>query len=106
MNSVANGKVRTHTPFKEIYVQPAASDNGTALGAAYFVWHQSLGNPRTFVMDHALWRTSYEACDLESLLSRNGDKNGNFQVLHLSGAEETFRATARLLADRNVVGWF
>ena len=37
MNSVANGKVRTHTPFRELYVQPAASDNGTALGAAYFV---------------------------------------------------------------------
>src|SRR6266704_644777 len=50
MNSVANGKVRTHTPFKELYVQPAASDNGTALGAAYFLWHQSLGKPRTFVM--------------------------------------------------------
>ena len=106
MNSVANGKVRTHTPFKEIYVQPAASDNGTALGAAYFVWHQSLGNPRTFVMDHALWGTSYEACDVESLLSSNGDKNGNFQVLHFSGTEETCRATARLLADGNVVGWF
>src|SRR6266566_3173816 len=106
MNSVANGKVRTHTPFKEIYVQPAASDNGTALGAAYFVWHQSLGNPRTFVMDHALWGTSYEACDFESLLSSNGDKNGNFQVLHFSDTEETCRATARLLADGNVVGWF
>ena len=106
MNSVANGKVRTHTPFKEIYVQPAASDNGTALGAAYFVWHQSLGNPRTFVMDHALWGTSYEACDIESLLSSNGDKNGNFQVLHFSDTEETCRATARLLADGNVVGWF
>src|SRR3989441_6347578 len=106
MNSVANGKVRTHTPFKELYVQPAASDNGTALGAAYFVWHQSLGNPRTFVMDHALWGTSYEACDFESLLSSNGDKNGNFQVLHFSDTEETCRATARLLADGNVVGWF
>src|SRR5205809_4751652 len=57
-------------------------------------------------MDHALWGASYEACDVESLLSSNGDKNGNFQVLHFSGTEETCRATARLLADGNVVGWF
>src|SRR5207247_2151328 len=53
MNSVANGKVRTHTPFNELYVQPAASDNGTALGAAYYLWHQGLGKARTFVMNHA-----------------------------------------------------
>ena len=33
MNSVANGKVRTHTPFRQIYIQPASGDNGTALGA-------------------------------------------------------------------------
>ena len=106
MNSVANGKVRTHTPFKELYVQPAASDNGTALGAAYFVWHQSLGKPRTFVMDHALWGTSYENFNIESLLSRNGHMKGDFQVLRFNNTEETCRAAARLLADGNVIGWF
>ncbi len=34
MNSVANGKIRQHTPFKNVFIQPAAGDNGTALGAA------------------------------------------------------------------------
>ncbi|PYS06879.1 MAG: carbamoyltransferase [Acidobacteria bacterium] len=106
MNSVANGKVRTHTPFRELYVQPAASDNGTALGAAYFLWHQSLGKPRTFVMDHALWGTSYENFNIESLLSRNGHNKGDFQVRRFSNTEETCRATARLLAEGNVIGWF
>ena len=42
MNSVANGKVRANTPFKELYIQPASGDNGTALGAAYYVWNQVL----------------------------------------------------------------
>ena len=106
MNSVANGKVRTHTPFKELYVQPAASDNGTALGAAYFIWHQILGRPRTFVMDHALWGTSYEHLSIESLLNGDRDKNGEFRVLRFNNSEETCRATARLLADGNVIGWF
>jgi len=99
MNSVANGKVRTQTPFKELFVQPAASDNGTALGAAYFVWNQVLQKPRTFVMDHALWGTSYK--DFEPKPSFM-----DIQSLNFDSAAETCRATARLIADGNVVGWF
>src|SRR5207247_9560000 len=64
MNSVANGKVRMHTPFRQLYVQPASSDNGTALGAAYFLWHQNFGKARTFFMNHALCGTAYENSDL------------------------------------------
>jgi len=108
MNSVANGKVRTQTPFEEIYVQPAASDNGTALGAAYFVWHQRLGKPRAFVMNHALWGTAYDDCDIASLLDGNVDANA-VKVLRFDAADaidEMCRVTARLIADGNVVGWF
>ncbi len=59
MNSVANGKVRANTPFRSIYIQPASGDNGTALGAAYYVWNQVMGKPRSFVMEHGYWGTSY-----------------------------------------------
>jgi carbamoyltransferase len=52
MNSVANGRIRERTSFTEVYIQPASGDNGTALGAAYWVWHQVLGKPRAFVMRH------------------------------------------------------
>src|SRR2546422_11758635 len=55
MNSVANGKICEQTPFREVFVQPAAGDNGTALGAALYVAHHRLGQPRGFVMEHALW---------------------------------------------------
>src|SRR5947199_4973768 len=105
MNSVANGKVRMHTPFRQLYVQPAASDNGTALGAAYFLWHQSFGKPRTFVMNHALWGTAYENSNLTSDLSKKGHK-GEFTIHRFNDSDETCRATARLIADGNVVGWF
>ena len=116
MNSVVNGKIRSETPFEEIYVQPAASDNGTALGAAYFVWHQRLGKPRTFVMDHALWGTSYDNYDIRPLLNgqaeiawpfRNGHPNtADMQVLRFDDSQETCRAAAQLLAEGNVMGWF
>ena len=47
MNSVANGKIRERTPFRDVYIQPASGDNGTALGAAFDAWHASSGRPRT-----------------------------------------------------------
>src|SRR5262249_16177882 len=53
MNSVMNGKIRERTRFQEVYVQAAAGDNGTSLGAAAYVWHQRMRKPRDFVMDHA-----------------------------------------------------
>ena len=53
LNSVANGKVRAETGFTDVFVQPAAGDAGTALGAALYVWHQELGQPRRFEMRHA-----------------------------------------------------
>ena len=43
LNAVANGRIRPETPFEEVYVQPAAGDAGTAIGAALYVWHQVLG---------------------------------------------------------------
>ena len=41
MNSVANGKIRERTPFRDVFIQPASGDNGTALGAAFDAWHAS-----------------------------------------------------------------
>src|ERR1700674_920341 len=54
-NCVANGKIFNQTPFSDVYVQPAAGDGGLSVGAAYYVYHQILGRPRGFVMDHAYW---------------------------------------------------
>src|SRR5204863_916825 len=52
-NCVANGKISAHTGFENVYVHPAAGDAGLAVGAAQYIWHQVLGNPREFVMEHA-----------------------------------------------------
>ena len=59
LNAVANGRIRPETPFEELYVQPAAGDSGTAVGAAYYVWNQVLGQPRGFVMEHAYTGPEY-----------------------------------------------
>ncbi len=46
LNCVANGKILRETPFRSIWIQPAAGDAGGALGAALSVWHRYLGNSR------------------------------------------------------------
>src|SRR5258708_2175053 len=58
-NCVANGKIFDATPFEQVDVQPAAGDAGLAVGAAYYVLHHKLGEPRSFVMEHAYWWPGY-----------------------------------------------
>jgi carbamoyltransferase len=107
MNSVANGKIRTQTPFKEVYIQPAASDNGTALGAALAVWHQQLGQPRGWCMDHASWGTAYDEPSLLAALETSGLLDSG-RIAHQVAADEAALCdlVASRIADGAVVGWF
>ncbi len=105
MNSVANGKVREKTPFREVYIQPAAADSGTALGAAYQVWNQILGRERGFVMAHAYWGTEYPDADIASTVASRNGADGSYSCERLD--EDTLcHATAKLISDGNVVGWY
>jgi len=106
MNSVANGKVRSETPFTEVYIQPAAADSGTSLGAAYQVWNQILGKPRGFVMEHAYWGTEYPAADITPLVAGHVDEEWTFSAERHSSTESLCSATAELIAEGNVVGWY
>src|SRR5580704_16987291 len=67
-NCVANAKIFDRVPFKSIFVQPAAGDAGLAVGAAFYVWHQLLGNPRSFEMRHASWGPFYEAPEIRGAM--------------------------------------
>ena len=106
MNSVANGKIRDNTRFEEVYIQPAASDNGTALGAAYHVWNQVLEKPRGFVMEHGYWGTEYPDADVTAAVSARNDGQWSYHVTRMADSNETCRATAQLIAEGNVVGWY
>jgi carbamoyltransferase len=106
MNSVANGKIRENTPFREVYIQPAAGDNGTALGAACYVWHQVLENPRSFVMEHAYWGTEYGETNLNAIVESREDDQWEYRTRTYDDEGELCRVTAALIADGNVVGWF
>ena len=106
MNSVANGKIRSNTPFEQVYIQPASGDNGTALGAAYYIWHQLLGNPRSFVMEHGYWGTEYPEADVSLAIDARRDGDWAYNLTTLESEADVCRRTAELIADGNVVGWF
>ncbi len=100
MNSVANGKITSQTPFKNVYIPAGAADNGTSFGAAFYVWNHLLGKPRTFVQDHAYW--GCESSDLECERAIR-DAGLPFETL---GASDLVDRTTTLMLDGRVVGWF
>jgi carbamoyltransferase len=106
MNSVANGKIRSETPFREVYIQPASGDNGTALGAAYHVWHDVLHGSRGFVMEHGYWGPAHSADDIASAVTAHvGDTDG-LVVERLASVDQAAALAARLIADGLIVGWY
>ncbi|MDD2999156.1 MAG: carbamoyltransferase N-terminal domain-containing protein, partial [Candidatus Riflebacteria bacterium] len=60
LNCVANAIMQKHAGFDEIFIQPAANDAGTALGAALHLWCDKFGNSRGFVMNHSLWGPDFD----------------------------------------------
>jgi carbamoyltransferase len=104
-NCVANGKIFDATPFEQVYVQPAAGDAGLAVGAALHVWHQKLGKPRSFVMDHAYWGPGYSREEVRRAIDSNGIAQNGYCVTELPERELTSK-TAALVADGKILGWF
>jgi carbamoyltransferase len=105
MNSVANGKIRQRTRFTSVYIQPAAGDNGTALGAACYVWNETLGHPREFVMEHGYWGTSHDAERVvDSIPARDDDWAYDVEVC--ASSADAARVAASLIASGHVVGWY
>jgi carbamoyltransferase len=107
MNSVANGKIRDNTPFKRVFIQPAAGDNGTALGAALDAWHASGRREVAPRMEHSYWGTEYDAEAIANVI-RNSKvvEQGRSTWQTLSDETALCEATATTLAEGNIVGWF
>jgi carbamoyltransferase len=101
LNSTFNGKIQPNVPgFEHVYIQPAASDAGTSLGVAYYIYHQLLGNPRKFVMSHASTGPGFDDAAIEQVVSRRG------LAAQRLDDDALCRHVARLIEQGEVVGWF
>ena len=114
-NSVMNGKILTQTPFRRIFVQPAAGDSGTALGACYQIWND-LRRPRAKSKEQSAQDVSHFALSSLPLAPYTGPEfsddeirreleTANLKYENLS-SEETVARAARDIADGLIVGWF
>lgn len=108
MNSVANGKILQATKFRDVYVQSAAGDAGGAIGAAFAVWNQELGQPRSFEMQHAYWGPEFSGEQIAALLQQRYDEleAQSCTVTCVPDESELSRRTARAISEGKVIGWF
>jgi carbamoyltransferase len=101
LNSVANGMVFEKTPFRKIYTQPAAGDDGTALGAALHIAHSVLKLPRRQVMDDAYTGREFTEAQIEAAVRATPGITAE-----RVGDDELYRQTAAAIARGEIVGWF
>jgi carbamoyltransferase len=98
LNSVMNGRIVRESKFDDVYVMPAAGDNGTAIGAAYYLYNGILGNARKFVHDNPYLGTEYSNDDIHKILSTS--------KLKYEYHEDICKKAAELLAEGKIIGWF
>ena len=98
LNSVANGKISKNTPFKNIFVQPAAGDSGGSLGIAVYI-NSLLNNNRP------LFTTAYLGPHFSVDYIRNFlDKNN---IIYTELEDKNIpKACAKLIYQNKIVGWF
>ena len=97
LNCVANDKILRQTPFEELWIQPAANDAGTALGAAALL-HGELGNGGRVRMEHAFWGPEYSDQQCLDAVQQAG--------LSATRCDDVARQTAARLDQGQIVAWF
>ena len=100
LNSVANGKLFQTTPFRRNWIQPAAGDEGLAIGAALHTYHSVLRQPRR----HEL-KNSYLGPEFSDALIESGLKKAGLRYRKLE-RESLLSQVAEEIGTGNVVGWF
>jgi len=101
LNSVANGRIMRETPFKNVFIQPAAGDSGGALGAALYVHHVLLQQPRRFVLETAYWGENYGDAEVESFLKQN-----SIPYQYFPDDGQLMDRVVDMLLEGKVIGWY
>lgn len=98
LNSVMNGRIVRETRFKDLYVMPGAGDNGTCIGAAYYLYNGILKQPKRFHHDSPYLGTEYSNEEIEKILKEC--------KLEYTRSDDICVDTAKLLREGNILCWF
>ena len=102
LNCVANGRIVREAGYDNVWIQPAAGDDGIAIGCAYYGHLALLKKPRSFVMQHAYLGRQYQAAEMRAAAGR---RLVALQTT-LTASHDICAQAARLLAQGHVLGWF
>jgi len=98
LNSKANGKIAISADVEQIFVQPAASDDGVALGAALAPYMDNNGKLPNKAMRHGYWGPSFDDATIENALR-------TYKLPYAKAVDPAVTA-AELLAQGKILGWF
>ncbi|HEY0439651.1 MAG TPA: carbamoyltransferase C-terminal domain-containing protein [Xanthobacteraceae bacterium] len=102
LNCVANGRIAREAGFENVWIQPAAGDDGIAIGCAYYGRLALQKQPRSFVMNHAYLGAEYADADARAVVDRRLVRLATVQA----PSADICADTAKVLADGKIVGWF
>ena len=101
LNSVYNGKILRNTKFKKIWMQPNATDGGTSIGVASYIYHTILGHKRNYVQETAYLGPEFSDSEIKKYLDNNKITYAKFK-----DDNDLISKTAKLIHNNNVIGWF
>jgi len=104
-NGTANGKIKEHTNFKNVWIPFAPSDAGSAIGACLYHWHITFGNPKVKGGDNQSPYLGPEWNDNE-LFDIITKTNNGVRIQFIGDDSELCKVVANLIKDGNIVGWF
>jgi carbamoyltransferase len=102
LNCVANGRIAREAGYDNVWIQPAAGDDGVAIGCAYYGYLAILKKQRSFVMQHAYLGREYQAAEVRAAA---GTKLIGLQTT-ITASPNICAQAARLLSQGHVLGWF
>ncbi len=101
LNVVANKIILEQSGFEKLFVQPASSDAGGALGVAMHIYNCTLNNPRNYIMTNAYLGPEFSEQEIKTYLDRNAIKYEECKT-----DDEMLQQTANMIEQNKIIGWF
>lgn len=98
LNCVTNEMILQQSGFDHVFIQPSAYDAGTALGAAFYLWNQTLGQEKKYVLSHPFLGPEYSENEIHQALSHAPVSYHHYEPIE--------PVAARLLSEGKILGWF
>jgi carbamoyltransferase len=105
LNAVANTRILRQTGIKNLYIEPAAGDNGLALGCAFYGWIEILKQPKIPHTGSTLLGAGYANNTIEEAITQYRINNPDI-IVKYTFYDDVINPTATLLAEGKIIGWF